>query len=244
MKNTLLIAAMGVTLCFGSARQAQAQQLQWTDTGFVNVSFGAQAPSRTLTVETRPEVYGEEARVTTTQDVGGGGFFDISAGYKVWRNMAVGLGYTNVGSDATVNAAADIPDPLFFDRLRPANATVSDLSHRQPALNFSATWMMPITDKVDVGFVAGPTIFFASQELPGTPEVTEPGPSIAFPSVVKQDKTTAGIHFGVDATYLITPRFGAGVLLRYTYGSATFDGATDSVALGGFQIGFGLRARF
>jgi len=49
---------------------------------------------------------------------------------------------------------------------------------------------------------------------------------------------------GLDVTYLVTPRYGAGVLLRYTRGSIDIEGATDSLAVGGFQIGAGLRVRF
>jgi hypothetical protein len=53
-----------------------------------------------------------------------------------------------------------------------------------------------------------------------------------------------GIHFGVDITYLVTPRYGVGVLARYTWGSADITGADESVTVGGLQIGGGLRIRF
>ena len=59
-----------------------------------------------------------------------------------------------------------------------------------------------------------------------------------------RDETTAGFHIGVDSTYLVTPRIGAGLLLRSVWGSADFEGTSDSVTLGGLQIGVGLRARF
>jgi hypothetical protein len=243
MKRTLLTVGIVAMLGFGGAADAHAQ-MQWTDSGFVNVSLGAQAPSRDLTATTSPEIYGEPASIASTQDVGGGMFFDISGGYKVWRNLAVGLGYTYVGSDADATVVAAIPDPLFFDRPRIVTATAPGLKHSQPALNFTGTWMMPVTDKIDLGFQFGPTIFFASQELAGAPDIVEPTPTVNFDRAIKVDKTTAGVHFGVDATYLVTPRFGAGLLIRYTVGSADFTDSDDSVTLGGFQIGVGVRARF
>jgi hypothetical protein len=243
MKRTLLTAGIAAMLGFGSAADAHAQ-MQWTDQGFVNVSLGGQAPSHELTATTAPEIYGEPAAITSTQDVGGGLFFDISGGYKVWRNLAVGLGYTYVGSDADAIVSAAIPDPLFYDRPRNVSGIVTGLNHSQPALNFTGTWMMPFSDKLDFGFQFGPTIFFASQELPGAPDIVEPAPSVNFNQVVKVDKTAVGVHFGVDATYLVTPRLGAGLLLRYTVGSADFEGVDGSVTLGGFQIGVGVRARF
>ncbi|HZB25950.1 MAG TPA: hypothetical protein VE379_07450, partial [Vicinamibacterales bacterium] len=62
--------------------------------------------------------------------------------------------------------------------------------------------------------------------------------------LASSDNTTVGVHFGVDATYLVTPRIGAGVLVRYSVGSADLEGATDSLTVGGFQIGGGVRLRF
>jgi hypothetical protein len=43
---------------------------------------------------------------------------------------------------------------------------------------------------------------------------------------------------------MITKRFGVGGLARYAWGSATIEGATDKLKLGGFQIGGGARVRF
>jgi Outer membrane protein beta-barrel domain len=243
MMRRLSIAALGAFLCTCAAAPASAQ-VQWTDKGFVNVNFGAQAPSQTLDTDQNPDIYGEPASIRTTQDVAGGGFFDISAGYKVWKNLAAGVGFTHVGSTADLSVSADIPDPNFFDRPRAVSSTVSGAGHSQNAIHLTGTWMMPMTEKVDFGFQFGPTIFLVSQELPGIPTITEPGPTVNFGSLEKEDKSTVGIHFGVDGTYLVTPRFGVGALLRYSWGSVDFDGASDGLTVGGFQIGVGGRVRF
>jgi Outer membrane protein beta-barrel domain len=246
MKRTLIVLAIGVASWLGLAANAHAQ-LTWTDKAFVSVNFGAQAPSQSLTTLTTPVIYGEPASFTSSQEVGGGAFFDISAGYKVWRNLAVGLGVTHVGSttDLTVNAA--IPDPLFFDQHRLVTISVPDAKHSQTAINLTGTWVMPITDKIDLAYQFGPTIFLVSQDIPGTPapeSIVEPGPSITALPVDSVDKSTVGLHFGLDLTYMVTPRFGAGGIIRYTWGSADLAGAEDSIKLGGFQIGGGLRVRF
>ena len=238
----LSMAALSALVCICAAAPASAQV--WTDKGFLSINFGAQAPSQTLDTNQTPDIYGEPASIRTTQDVAGGAFFDIAGGYKVWKNLAAGIGFTHVGSNADLAVSADIPDPDFHDRLRPVTSSVADAGHSQNALHLTATWMMPYTDKIDFGFQFGPTIFMVSQELPGLPTITEPGPSVTFGSLVKEDKTTVGIHFGVDGTYLVTPRFGVGALLRYSWGSVDLDGATDSLTVGGFQIGFGGRVRF
>ena len=238
-----MIAATGVALCLCSVTDAQAQ-MQWTDKGFVNFSFGAQAPSRSLTAETNPIIYDEPASFIGTQDVGGGAFFDIAGGYKVWRNLAVGVGLTHVGSKADLNVDASIPDPIAFDSPRHVSTVLPDAKHSQTGINLTGSWMMPVTDKVDIGYQFGPTIFLVSQDLPGIPEISEPGPTITNLPRETVDKTTFGLHFGIDVTYLITPRWGAGVLARYTWGSADLTGTDESVTLGGFQIGGGVRVRF
>jgi Outer membrane protein beta-barrel domain len=241
--RTLMTAAATLATSAVLAPPAHAQ-MQWTDKGFANVSFGVLAPSHTLTTDTTFDIYGEPASQVASQDVGGGAFFDISGGYKVWKNLAAGIGITFVGSTSDLTVNAQIPDPVFFDRPRPVSTTLTDAHHSQTAINLTGTWMMPVTDKIDVGFQFGPTIFLVSQDVPGTLTVAEPGPTITSAALTKDDHTSVGVHFGIDATYLITPRFGAGVLVRYSVGSVDIVGASDNLTLGGFQIGFGGRVRF
>ena len=148
------------------------------------------------------------------------------------------------GSTADLTVNASIPDPLFFDRPRNVTTSVADAHHSQTAINLTGTWVMPITDKIDIGYQFGPTIFLVSQDLPGVPTITEPGPTITSLPLASEDKTTVGVHFGVDLTYMVTPRFGVGGIARYSWGSADLAGADDSLTVGGFQIGAGLRVRF
>ena len=243
MKRTLIVFATGVAFGLSTAQTAHAQ-MTWTDKAFASVNFGAQAPSQTLTATTTPDIYNEPASFSSTQDVGGGAFFDIAGGYKVWRNLAVGLGITHVGSKADLAVNASIPDPLFFDQPRLVTTSVPGAKHSQTAINLTGTWVMPITDKIDIGYQFGPTIFLVSQDIPGVPTISEPGPTITSLPLDSADKTTVGIHFGVDLTYMITPRYGVGGIARYTWGSADIAGAEESVTVGGFQIGGGLRVRF
>jgi len=242
IKRTLIIAAAAFVAINMVAPAAHAQN--WTDKGFVNVSFGGQAPSHSLETTTTFEIYSETAFQTAAQDVGGGAFFDIAGGYKVWKNLAAGIGLTFVGSKADLNVSATIPDPDFFDRHRPVSTTLAGAKHRQTAINLTGTWVMPMTEKVDVGFQFGPTIFLVSQEVPGTLQIREPGPTVTSAELVKDDHTSIGVHFGVDATYLVRPRLGVGGLVRYSVGSVDIAGTDKGLTLGGFQIGVGGRFRF
>jgi hypothetical protein len=234
-----------LAVVFGVCTAAPARaQMTWTDNGFLNVNVGAQGGSHDLATTSTFDLYGEQGSVSTTQDVGGGGFFDVSAGYKVWRNLAVGLGFSHVGSDADVAIAASVPDPNFFDRLRGVTGVSPGANYSENAFHFQGTWMVPVTDTLDVGFSFGPSIVLVSQDIPTGVAVNEPGPTLASTTIVNEDKTAAGFNLGVDVNYFFTPRFGAGVLARYTRGSVDFDNATDSLTVGGFQFGVGARVRF
>ena len=244
--SILKAATVTLAICALAAPAAEAQ-MTWTDQGFVNASIGVQGGSHSLATSTEFTIYDEPGSLTTTQDVGGGAFFDISGGYKVWRNLAVGIGLSRVGSEADVTVDALIPDPLITDRLRAVTTGAGAAKYSEVAVHLSGTWMMPVTDKVDVGFSFGPTIFLVSQDLPSAldpSDISEPGPTIRQVTLSSVDNTTLGIHLGVDTTYLVTPRIGAGVLVRYSVGSADLEGATDNLTVGGFQIGGGVRIRF
>ena len=113
MTSKLTVATLALTLSTVCTSDAFAQ-MQWTNQGFVNVTLGVQAPSHELSTQNVFSLYGDDAILATTQDVGGGFFFDISAGYKVWRNLAVGIGYSHVGSEADLVIDASDPGPRFL----------------------------------------------------------------------------------------------------------------------------------
>lgn len=239
MKAAVLCLAM----CLTVVPKAHAQ-MTWTDQGFVNVTVGAQTGTHTLNTATTFDLYDETAAVASGQQVKGGGLFDLSAGYKVWRNLAAAIGYSRSGSKGDTTITGVIPDPVFFDRPRAITASAADLKHTESAIHLMGVWMVPVTDKIDVGVSAGPSIFMVKQELPGALAIAEPGPTVTSVPLTKAKKTTAGINLGVDVTYLLTKRYGVGGLARYTRGSARLDGASNKLTVGGFQIGAGLRVRF
>ena len=239
MKAGLLCLVM----CAFAAPSAQAQ-MTWTDKGFLNLSGGVQTGSHTLATATTFPLYDEVATVGSTQDISGGGFFDVSAGYKVWGNVALGAGYSWTSSKADAALTGSIPSPVFFDQPRPITSSASDLNHSENAFHLMAVYMVPVTDKFDVALSAGPTIFQVSQDFPGALSITEPGPSVSGADLTQIKKTTIGFNLGLDLTYLVTKKIGVGGLARYTKGSADLDGASEKLTVGGFQIGGGVRIRF
>ncbi|HXG55954.1 MAG TPA: outer membrane beta-barrel protein [Vicinamibacterales bacterium] len=233
-------------LCLGmcaAATPAQAQ-MTWTDKGFFNVSAGIQSGSQDLSRTTPLNIFGETGSVASTLDIKSGGFFDVGAGFKVWRNLALGVSYswTDAKSDATI--AAVVPDPLFFDRPRNVAGSAPDFKHQEQAIHFSGTWMVPVTDKIDVALAFGPTYFSVKQDLPINITLAEPGPSITSVGVESLDESTVGFHVGLDVSYMVTRRVGVGGMARYAGASFDVENASDKLKVGGLQIGGGVRIRF
>lgn len=240
--KTITAGCLTFAACALAAVPAQAQ-MTWTDKAFVNVNFGLQEVSRSLDAGSSFDLYGETATLETTQPIDGGALFDIGAGYRVWRNLAVGGSYSRAQTDADIAIAANIPDPNFFDRPRGVTGIASNAEHSEHAIHLQGIWVMPVTDKMDVGFSFGPTIFMTSQDVVTAISVNEPGPTLASTTITREDKTAVGVNLGIDLNYFFRPRIGAGILARYTYGSVDLDSASESLGVGGFQLGFGIRVR-
>lgn len=235
-------------LLFGST--AEAQMLQWQGRGFVNANFGLQATGDDVSLDAGREVYEDRMSIVSNIDIGGGALWDVSAGYKVWRNLVVGLGYSGFGNDNDTTAAVTIPSPATFTEPRLGTTSASGLDHSQKALHFVASWMIPVTEKIDVAVSAGPSIFFVKQDVITDVAFTEVGfpftaVNIGGPVVSELSETGGGFNIGADVTYLLRPRWGVGAFLRYVGGGVTFDEVEGGeINAGGVQLGFGVRYRF
>ena len=107
------IAILACGLLLVGARPGSAQILQWQDRGFLNVNLGGQGKSNDFTTSlSRSDLYEETATVETSQSHKGGAFFDLSGGYRVWNNIAVGMSFARRSADADGDYTASVPDPV------------------------------------------------------------------------------------------------------------------------------------
>ena len=248
MRNVVLAAALVVV----AAAPAQAQMMSWQDRGFVNFSAVLQSGPGDSSLNGTFELYLQTGTYQGPWDLSGGAALDVSGGLRVWRNLAVGLGYSRFSDSAPVTLTAQIPDPLVFDQPHERVISTGNLDHSQNAVHISATWFWPVTDKIDVAISAGPSIFNVKADTVTGIEV-EPNTTIPTGVVVSSaSESGVGGHIGVDVTYLIkskisslpgSPSLGAGLLLRYAGASVDLP-AVDSFDVGGFQAGLGVRVRF
>ena len=234
--TSLLWIATALTM---SAAPAAAQT---TKNIFVDVNAGVQVASRTFVVDARPIVYNEAAILSTSHKVGSGVLFDVSGGYRVWRDLSIALGYNYADGSADAQMTAGVPHPLFHDRRVETTVTVDSVKHSENAFHVQAVWTMPVTDKMDASFSFGPSFIHVSQELVTNITVAA-GTQNATPAPETQSGTAKGFQIGADLSYLLNPRYGVGGFIRYVGGSVDLP-SVENLKLGGFQIGGGARLRF
>ena len=188
MKAGLL--ALGL---FAYATPAHAQ-MTWPNKGFFAVDFGVQLATHEFDTDATFSLYDENGRLQTTQEGKNSPFIEFRGGYKVWSNLLVGVGYSWATSKSDVAITASIPDPAVFDHLRTATLSAADASTSEGALDFSGTWMVPVTDKIDVAVLAGPTVFFVKKDVASSVTATEPGP-VATATITEESETNVGFPF-------------------------------------------------
>ena len=236
-KSVLLLATAAI-LASGAPAAAQTAKNR-----FVDVNFGFQSASRTITgAEIVQPVYDETAITTSTQEIKSGPLFDLSGGVRVWRDLSIGLGFSWASSKGDAAVSSAVPSPLFHDRRVTVPNTVADLKHTETAVHIQIMWTVPVTDKIDASFSVGPSFLNAKQEL--VTGVTVPaGPQNATPTVGEESKSGSGYNVGADISYLLKPMYGFGAFIRYVGGTVDLPSAPE-LKLGGFHVGGGLRLRF
>jgi hypothetical protein len=177
--------------------------------------------------------------------IGSERILDVSAGVRVWKNVALGLGWSNYSDTSTGTMAVSVPDPLFYDRPQARSTTVDGLEHKEQQIHVSAHWLQPLTDKLDLSLYGGPTMFSVKQDVLTGITVPTGGTTIASVTTATVDESAVGLHVGLDVRYLILKNAGIGAFARYAtakINTTAVDGG--SMEVGGFQYGVGLRVRF
>ena len=243
MTKTMRVMALVMVWTIGGGAAARAQAPAPAETQmFANVSLGGQFQSHTFSDSTSFGLYNELATVSATQTVGRGVVFDLSGGYRVWRRLSVALGVSTFHGTSDATLSGSIPSPLVFGQPKASTTTATGLGHTDVAVNLQAVWLQPITDKIDAAIFLGPSLIHVKQEVASASVV--PGTQDLLAATASESKSTgkAGTA-GVDISYKITSRYGAGLFLRYLGGEVDLPSA-PKLKVGGLQVGAGLRVRF
>ncbi len=223
----------------------------WGDQGFVSVNFASQVKDRSFNESFSASIYDETATYAVAHTGKGGGFFDISGGVRVWRNLAAGVGLTRFSTNTGAAVTGQIPHPLFFNRPRKGFLNRTDLEHTQTGVHIQAVWVFPVIDRLDVSVFGGPSFFSIDQTIITSAtieEVSAPFEVVSITGVTTSavSQRKVGGHLGVDVTYMVIDQLGGGLFARWAGAAADIPatGGTQSIDVGGVQFGVGFRARF
>jgi hypothetical protein len=244
MTKTTLNVGLLAALLVGRAGIATAQVAPAPLTqAYVNVNVGAQPATRTFTTGASIPIYGEQATFEAGHHVGNGVVVDVNGGKQIRPNLAIGAGFSSFRAKKDASSVtSSVPSPLFFNSPQRTIQTVDDLGHTENAFYVQAVYMMPVTDKIDVALGIGPAFYNVKQDLVSRIDIPA-RTQAAVPIVETQSKTGVGFTVGFDGTYMFTPRFGAGLFIRYLGAKVDLDAVPD-LNVGGVQGGLGLRVRF
>lgn len=253
MKQSVFVLFMVCAVCAGVARDAHAQLGTWADRGYVNIGFGVESGSSSLTETINRVIYEEAATITSSTNWTSGSLLDAAFGVRVWRNLTVGVGYHQEENDTDGEVTGSIPSPIFFNRPRQLNQAVV-LDRKEKAAHLMIGWVLPFNEKFDLMVYGGPSFFRLEQDGVSEVEIAE-GVS-PFTTVVPdievetRKKSLNGFNAGFDATYIFWGnddlRIGAGGFFRYAQakGNVLVLSREEETEVGGSQVGFGVRIRF
>jgi hypothetical protein len=245
--------ALALLILVGAMRlEAQPAPGPLGGRAFVHLNGMLEVADREIERSVTFPLYDEDAAFRSTQDLRDRrGLVDVGGGYRLLDRLAVGLTYTRSSTTGSARVDGSLPHPRFFGRPRGFDVGVGGLERTEHAVHLQAIWLVPFTEEVSFAVSAGPSIFRVRQALARGVRITEVPPdfntAIVDIDVAAQRRTAGGVNVGGEGVYRLTRSLGAGLLIRYTYGSTAFtlsEGQEVSLGTGGFQVGLGLRARF
>jgi len=247
----LLLIVCGVFA--GTAGEASAQGATWADRGYINLGWGVEAGSSSITGTQTGTIYEETTTVTSAAEFSSGSFFDVAIGVRVWRNLTVGAGYHQEQNDTEAHLTGSIPSPIFFNRPRTLDQNEA-LERKEKAAHLMIGWVIPLGEKLDVMAYGGPSFFRLEHDTISRVVPVENSTNFttvaADVDMITQKKSATGFNVGVDATYIVwqndSVRVGAGGFVRFTQADFNIDmlSTSQSTTAGGLQFGFGGRLRF
>jgi len=253
MNKSVVAVLIACGVFAGTAREASAQT-PWSDRGYINIGWGVESGSSTMTDTRTSTVYEEPGSVTSAVTFTSGSLFDVGVGLRVFKNFTVGAAYHQEQNDSDGSLTGSIPSPVFFNRPRTLNDTVPGLNRKEMATHLVFGWVFPFSSKIDVMFFGGPSFFRLNQDAVSDVTFGENGGDyatvVAHPTVTTRAKSVTGFNAGVDATYIVwsndSVRLGAGGFIRFTQASTDVEMLSSSqpTDVGGVQFGFGGRIRF
>ena len=244
MKSTLAVLLTSL-LTASTASAADEPRFTISLNGVFGLSSVGFESTRTF------DAFAEEGSIEVDYDAESGPGFDAGIVWNFKRNLGVGLSGGLLSRDTTATYEAQVPHPLFLDRDRTVEGTVSDLDYKEAQVHLDLVYTGR-SGSLDFTVFAGPTYFSVETDRLGVPVYDQAYPfdTITVTSVpaLAADDTGFGFNVGAGLAYRFSRSVGFGVQGRFSRGTIELgpeegQGAVE-IDAGGFQIAGGLRIYF
>ena len=214
-----------------------------------SISGGAQLTNNSFDDAFDLTLYTEPEHVTVNYPAKSGLLIAGSGGYRVWRQLFVGLGVTRYSSSGDAQVTAQLPHPFFDNTRRPVDGSART-TRSEAGVHLLLGWMLPVTSRVRVLLTAGPSVLNVQQLLVTDVTYSEAYPydTAIFTGTTNRNAshTAAGFNAGADLFWMFSRSLGAGALIQATHARARLSDGDRSVSVnaGGAQAAAGLRFLF
>jgi hypothetical protein len=250
MMRRTVAAVLFSLATLGTARPATAQSAAWSEKFWLSVSGGVQPAANNFSDAFDLPLYVENEHVKVDYPVKSGAVIAASGGYRVWKQLAIGLGVTRYHSSGSAAVSAELPHPFFDNRLRHVEGNTGT-TRNELGTHLLIGWMLPVTDSIRVLLTAGPSVFSVGHTI-----VTDVLFSETFPydtatftgtKTTNATATAVGFNAGADVFWMFSHSLGAGGLVQFA-GARVRENAgnsrTISIDAGGMQVAAGIRFVF
>jgi outer membrane protein with beta-barrel domain len=179
------------------------------------------------------------------------GLIDLAAGYRVWKNVGVGVAVSVTSGKVDAEVTASVPHPFFFNQPRTVTGTENGITHSETGVHLQLQYLVPATGRLHFVLEGGPSWINVDHEVVTDVTVTESYPydTAAFGGAVTKSTTgsAAGFNAGVDVSWMFAESVGLGGLVRYTRADIDLnaaEGRSLTIKAGGLQAGVGIRVSF
>lgn len=219
----------------------------------VHVNGASQGGNRRVTDSFGFRAYDEDARLESTHVIGGAGMIDVGGSLRLWRGLSVGASYAQLATSDRTTLTGMVPHPLRHGAFRDLPAQELAFSHRQRVTHAFLAWRIPILERIEASFFAGPSLYNVSQGVVSNVTVREAGGPpfetvrVDLVQTGEHARNAVGGHVGVDVAYMPTRHFGVGLVVRYATATVDLPGARTGrllLPVGGAEVGGGFRFRF
>ncbi len=249
-----LVLMLGPTLAGAQPRSSTPPPpAEPADRGFISIDGGYRPAAVSFSDTVRITQFVEPGTIDTAYRVKAAPEFDVAAGVRVWRRLALGADVAYLTKAGSGTVTAQIPHPFFFGRLRGVGGDAPSLTRQETAVHAQAVWMSALGDagRWRLDLAAGPSFFRVGQDVVQNVTVTETYPfdtaALATVAARRVTKSAVGFNVGADLSYMLSARVGVGTKVTFSRARVALpsDASHDlTIDAGGAHIGVGLRFRF